>query len=368
MAADPHQFTALGSTELENRIASDLEHIADVVEDRLGKRFDALVLGGGYGRGEGGGRHRDGTWEPFNDYDLFVVLKGLPAWRRSSARSEMAALGRSLEDTLGLEVELSAVRAEDLSSLPFTMMWCELVGGHHVVRGSSEVLRAAPEMASSRLPLFEGVHYLSNRAALILWSLVEDLGADRTWKFVHKAWLAVGAAALIAEGRFAVGYGRRLAALERSTPEALGSPPNLLERYREASEARQQPAPAPAVEVVEERLREVTRALLICWRWLEGLRVGTQFADFGQYAATPHLFEEARTQRPLNVLRHLRLLGSAGLRPSLAITEHPRTRPIRAIPALLEQRQLSRAVAQLVGGADDWNAAARRCVELWRRC
>ena len=172
-----------------------------------------------------------------------MVVKGVPAWQRSSLRSQTASLGRSLEERFGLEIELSAVRAEELGSLPFTMMWCELVGGHHVVRGDSEVLRAAPEMAPDRLPLFEGVHYLSNRAALILWSLVEDLGADRTWKFIHKAWLAIGAAVLIADHRFEVGYGPRLDALERGTPEGFPELPMLLDRYREASVARQMADP-----------------------------------------------------------------------------------------------------------------------------
>jgi hypothetical protein len=363
-----HRFTTLGNAELESRIAHDLERIADVAADRLGERFHALVLGGGYGRGEGGGRRRGDAWEPYNDYDLFVLLEGLPAWRRSSVRSEMAAVGRTLEEDLGLEVELSAVRTEDVSTLPFTMMWCELVGGHHVVRGSAEALRAAPGMAPDRLPLFEGVHYLSNRAALILWSLVDDLGADRTWKFIHKAWLAVGAAALIGDGRFRVGYDQRLRVLEDGLPAGLEGIPTLLERYREAAHARQQPAPAPATEVVEERRQEVTQALLVCWRWLEELRVGIHFSDFEHYALFPRLFDEPWSNRPMNVLRHARLLGSAGLRPWFTVAEHPRTRPIRSIPGLLDRRPPSPELARLVGGGSNWSTAARRCLELWRRC
>ena len=363
-----HRFTALGNTELEARIARDLERIAEVAVDRVGERFHALVLGGGYGRGEGGGRQRDGAWEPYNDYDLFLIMEGLPAWQRSSMRSEMAAVGRSLEEDLGLEVELSAIRIQDVGKLPFTMMWCELVGGHHVVRGCSEALHAAPEMSLERLPLFEGVHYLSNRAALILWSLVEDLGKDRTWKFIHKAWLAVGAAALIGERRFRIGYDRRLQALEDHQPEALAGISMLLDRYREAAHARQQPAPAPAAEVVDERREEVTRALLRSWRWLEELRLDTRYTNFEQYALLPNLLEKSWSRWPMNTLRHVRLLGGAGLQPLFALTEHPRTRAIRAIPALLERRQPSPEFARLVGGGRDWSTVAKRCLDLWRRC
>jgi hypothetical protein len=368
MVADQHRFTDFGNAELELRIAGDLERIADVAQEHLGDRFHTLVLGGGYGRSEGGGRQRSDAWEPYNDYDLFVIVDGVPAWRRSSLRSEIAALGRSLEEELNLEVELSAIRAEDLSTLPFTMMWCELLGGHHVVRGTHDALRAAPEMAPDQLPLFEGVHYLSNRAALILWGLVEDLGADRTWKFIHKAWLAIGAAALIGDGRFRIGYDLRLQEIEDKLPEGFDGIPMILERYREAAHARKRPTPAPAAGIVEERRQEVTQALLVCWRWLEKRRIGREFPGFEDYASAPHLFSEPWPDRPMNVVRQLRLLGSAGLQPAGVTTEHPRSRPIRAIPALLEQRRLSPAVARLVGGGSNWTAAARRCIELWKRC
>ena len=368
MAKSEHRFTDLHSSELELRITRDLERIADVGEHYLGDHFHTLVLGGGYGRGEGGGRQRGDAWEPYNDYDLFVIVKGVPAWRRGSLRTEVAALGRSLEEELDLEVELSAVRAEDLKTLPFTLMWCELVGGHHVVRGSRDALRAVPEMAPGTMPLFEGVHYLSNRAALILWSMVEDLGADRTWKFIHKAWLAIGAAALIGDERFQVGYDQRLHGLEDQMPEGLAGIPMLLERYREAAQARKQPTPAPCAEIVAERRQEVTQALLVCWRWLEQRRSGREFPDFKSYAEVPGLFEEPWSDRPMNVVRQLRLLGPAGLRPSRAVAEHPRTRPIRAIPALLEGRLSPPAITRLVGGEGDWTTSARRCLDIWRRC
>jgi len=368
VATSEHRFTDLDSSELELRIANDLQRIADVAEDHLGDRFRTLVLGGGYGRGEGGGRQRGDVWEPYNDYDLFVVVRGVPAWRRSSLRSEVAAVGRSLEEELDLEVELSSVRAEDLQTLPYTMMWCELVGGHHVVRGARDPFRRVPEMAPDTMPLFEGVHYLSNRAALILWSLVEDLGADRTWKFIHKAWLAIGAAVLIGDGRFRVGYDRRLQALEAGLPEGLADIPMMLERYREAANARKQPTPAPDAEIVAKRRLEVTHAVLVCWRWLENRRIGREFHDFETYALTPHLFEEPWSNRLMNVVRQFRLLGLAGLRPLCAVAEHPRTRPIRAIPALLERRLSSPAITRLVGGEGDWETSARRCLEIWRRC
>jgi len=368
VAAERHRFTDFGSAQLETRISRDLDRIADVAEDHLGQRFHTLVLRGGYGRGEGGGRQRNGVWEPYNDYDLFVVVKGFPAWQRSSVRAEITALGRSLEEELDLEVELSAIRVEDLSTLPFTMMWCELAGGHHVVRGARDVLTTLPEMAPDKLPLFEGVHYLSNRAALILWSLVDDLGADRTWKFIHKAWLAIGAAALIGGGRFRVGYDQRLEALEDGLPEQLEDIPMVLERYREAALARKQPAPAPAAEVVEERRLEVTRALLVCWRKLEERRTGMVFSDFQGYVSAPQLFAEPWSARPMNIIRQIRLLGLAGLRPACAAGEHPRTRAIRAIPALLERRQSSPALTRLVGGGGDWLSTAQSCLDIWRRC
>lgn len=361
------QYVSFEAPGLAERIDDDLNTVASEVRKFLDSRYRALVLSGGYGRGEGGGIEVDGQWKPYNDYDLFVVVDGVNRFQLPGLRTQLAALGRSLEDDLGLEVELAPLRTEDLPHLPFTMMWCELLGAHRVIDGDMDSFACAPKLEPSKLPMFEGVHYLCNRAALILWSLVETLPPARVWKFVHKAWLAVGAAVLIAESRFSVGYTARLAALETLAVENGPGIPNLLEHYHEASIARVAPQEPPEDDCVLRARDEVADAILKTWRWFEQRRLGLELSDFGRYASAPDIKRDPVVSAPSNIVRHLRLLGRAGLRPCSILLEHPRTRVIRSLPALLAHEEDGAAVERLVGGGATWRERSNRWLDLWRK-
>lgn len=360
-------FTPLGEPELEAHIARDLARIVDVVTAAMGSRLRTLLLGGGYGRGEGGGlRDANGVWRPYNDYDLFAIVGGVPRWRLPKLRTELQEFAQQLEAELGVEVELAPLRQEDLSHLPNTMMWCELLGAPRVLAGDAAVLADAPRLAPAELPLVEGVRYLTNRGALLLWAQAEDMPDERRWKFVQKAWLAVGAALLIARHEFRVGYGARHEALQRLQPVTVESVPRLIERHGDAVEARVRPRPAPAPMVVAERLGESVEALLSAWRYLEGVRLQTSLSTWDEYAVRPGLFAERWMSVPLLSINSVRIRGVRALN-IVTIREHPRTLVSRVLPSLLASREVSPEVRALLHSAANWQSAAESCLALWRR-
>ena len=63
-----------GSAEFNERLNETLLRIGDEVEQALGNNLVTLVLGGGYGRGEGGLVVKDGKEMPYNDLDLTLVV------------------------------------------------------------------------------------------------------------------------------------------------------------------------------------------------------------------------------------------------------------------------------------------------------
>ena len=74
-------FTVDGSVGLESRIAREMSEIKAAAVERVGAaNLTALVLGGGYGRGEGGIHMVDGEERVYNDYDFFVLARETIPW------------------------------------------------------------------------------------------------------------------------------------------------------------------------------------------------------------------------------------------------------------------------------------------------
>ncbi len=77
------RFTRDGSEAMERLLATTCQEIGAEMQRLVpSSHLQALVLGGGYGRGEGGGRRdADGAWLPLNDYDLVALVAGVPRLR-----------------------------------------------------------------------------------------------------------------------------------------------------------------------------------------------------------------------------------------------------------------------------------------------
>ena len=109
------RFTPDGDAAVESRIGCDQQLIATAVMDAVpAPHFGALVLIGGYARGEGGFRHVEGKPEPYNDYDYFVVVRGMSHAAIQTLKATLLELGHSLTDRVGVEVDLAVLKEEAL--------------------------------------------------------------------------------------------------------------------------------------------------------------------------------------------------------------------------------------------------------------
>src|SRR5438105_13305058 len=71
------RFTLDGSDELEALLRQLCTHISERVARLVPEgKLEALVLGGGYGRGEGGVLTTDAGERPYNDLEFYIFLRG----------------------------------------------------------------------------------------------------------------------------------------------------------------------------------------------------------------------------------------------------------------------------------------------------
>jgi hypothetical protein len=345
------------SADFNERMQGWLTSLSGEVRQAMGVNLVALVLGGGYGRGEGGVLRVSGEERPYNDLDLVLIVRrksGLPWEALHGIQHKYAAL-------TGIEVDFSRpLTVDDVRRWPHTLMWSDLLQGNRVLDGPADILTGnAPDLRSDRLPAVEATRLLLNRGAGLLWALRVARGceaapdADFIRRNFCKCGLALGDALLISHGRFATPYtgrGERLAKLLGELPRPF--PFDLSVLYEEALRFKFWPgeaAAAPGEAQLNEMAREWGQVLL----YVEGRRAHREFGSVREYSEWPDVRETEQNtvaRWPRNLLRN-RQLGCWSLR-------YPRERLYRELPILLG---LSESIVP------DWPARTTRFLAVWKQ-
>jgi hypothetical protein len=111
------RFTIDGSDALEQRLQLVCEAAAAGVKARFApSRLEGLLLGGGYGRGEGGVLAASEEDEPYNDLEFYLLLRGDPRVNEKIHHRSLHALAEKLGETAGIEVEFKILSRRKLQT------------------------------------------------------------------------------------------------------------------------------------------------------------------------------------------------------------------------------------------------------------
>ena len=160
-------FSKKQDPRVEKLISEALEGIrASLAASPHASSVRAVILGGGYGRGEGGATP-DGM--PYNDLDFFVVMKGVSA--SPALRTLLRDISAEWGAKLSLDVDFHCVDSlRALCKDADTLMIQELFAGSRVVFGDEKIFDGVPLLPFSELPWTEGARLLLNRGAGLLFA------------------------------------------------------------------------------------------------------------------------------------------------------------------------------------------------------
>jgi hypothetical protein len=204
-------YTVDGGPDLDHKIDEQLRGVVESVAKRVpASEFRALILGGGYGRGEGGALETSRGLEPYNDYDLVLIHESKDV-RRLAA--ELSELGREQSRRCGIHVDVTPIHRARLAALPAALTWFELARGHRVLAGAHDALEPISNRTLSEVHPTEWGRLLFNRGAGLLFaswqlagqtcSVVEDESFERfCTRQVAKAWLSLGDVWLADRGQY----------------------------------------------------------------------------------------------------------------------------------------------------------------------
>ena len=346
------KYSVHGSAEFDALIDAHMERIAEVVYGSIySKHWKALVLFGGYGRGEGtpliqgsgvrsqgsevGGQGSD-VEQPFNDYGFLVVTNLLdPLVKRS-----LKKMGNTLSEELGLLVVLRPCLERSLKRSDFTLSNYEIKQGHRVVRGDENILSKMPDIPPDRIPLSEGTRLLMNRGKRLL-EMKQRMSSGKPLtheehhlfiKYIFKAHLAFGDCALLLRGVYDISTAVRKKRIEEIALNSLPEGRDIAGAYRRAIDFKDRACFRPLETVnLHVWLDETVRHFKEVFLWYERRRLNRKFRSPKKYAhAFPNLGKEGAALS--NAAHNLRAFGPLG---PAALFSHPRLRLYAALPLLL---------------------------------
>lgn len=383
--AGRQRFTRDGDDALEWHLERTCARVVSGIRGLIPRgKLEAVVLGGGYGRGEGGVLRGAGADRPYNDLEFYVAVRGNRHLNEIRYQRRLEVLGEILTHLADAEVEFKVTSLAEMAARPVSMFSYDLAAGHRLLWGGGHA-RLEAEWEHHRrpenIPQAEATRLLMNRCSGLLFARAQlrqepftPTAADFVRRNVAKAQLACGDALLTAHGRYhwsCTERHRRLGELARERRSAWYDA--ALRHHATGVEFKLHPESGPiSRDELAMRHDEVTAFALKCWLWLEARRLGRAFPSARAYA------EGEDDKCPgsslfVNVLLNLR---ADGFRPRMrpAPWRHPRQRLFHALCLLLwepgatcdpvQQRRMETELNARGSTLDEWVAAYR---VLWGR-
>ncbi|HZP59679.1 MAG TPA: hypothetical protein VFB27_05090 [Opitutaceae bacterium] len=342
--AAPLHFTLDGNDELERRLAGVCKTIMAGLRGLIpSHRLQAVLLGGGYGRGEGGVMRTGEDEHPYNDLEFYVCLRGNRHLNERLYHLPLEVLGEILTPMAGAEIEFKIISLAELRPSRISMFSYDLLMGHRWLLGHEGlILGFAHHRIADKIPPSEATRLLMNRCSGLLFAqerLERDeftaADADFVQRNMAKAELAFGDALLTAHGQYHWSCQERHLRLQRLVP---AQPLPWLEDVRAHHAAgvkfKLHPERSTASRaVLQMQQREVVALGLKVWLWQEKRRLGADFTSASDYAGN-RLNKCPETRRHRNLLVNIKI---GGLRSLFKFDSfrHPRERVFRALCILL---------------------------------
>lgn len=358
------KYTVYGSDALEARIESFLSVIAEKTDEI----FDdgdlvALILGGGYGRAEGGVGVQDGKEKLFNDFDLFVIVNEMPSGKKALYSEKLAHLSEQLEGEIEIDVDFGPLKTlKDLRNLEPTLMMYELIQAHIVVLGDKNVLSGIGPREFEEVPFMEGIRLIMNRSAGLMLSRkafrkseINDVDREFISRNICKAIIAMGDVMLMIIGDYNCFYQGRLELVAKHKDEAIFSRIGLSDYYKRAIEYKFRPVDMDlSDESLEEWLEEIiemaAQVYQVCFDHLAGKAIQSDVS--GYLMQEDHSWNSPKDAAK-NSIRTLREFGVKGMMNKWFM-RNPRQRLYSTLPYLLfGNEQMGKAQVCCALGAKD---------------
>ena len=200
-------YTGVPSREIAELLDGALAGIGAEIGELGLPKLAAVVLGGGYGRGEGGVLHTPKGERLYNDLDFFVFADGASRHEVCTIQNALKSISERWEARLGIAVDFSPVKnLHSLCRVSQTLMYQELLRGWRPVWGKVDLGEWISALNAAELPFSEAARLLLNRGMGLMFAAeklnAETPDADFVMRNMNKVVLGCGDALILSAGRY----------------------------------------------------------------------------------------------------------------------------------------------------------------------
>lgn len=163
------RFTARGGNEVEALLLDVVRKGGEIAKATLPEgSWRAVVLMGGYGRGEGGVEVTDGIEKPHNNLDFLLITTGRWVKETEKLRQALGEALRPLSEKAGIGIDAGAISDSDLKRAPCRIMWYDMRFGHQTILGDPSFLPSLSRFTADRILASDVRDLVVNRGTLLV--------------------------------------------------------------------------------------------------------------------------------------------------------------------------------------------------------
>ncbi|NQV18759.1 MAG: hypothetical protein HQ534_09480 [Armatimonadetes bacterium] len=163
------KFTVRGSEDVEKKIMEIMKEVAFIIESQINpNNFTALIMLGGYGRGEGGVVIFDGKEYPHNNFDFLLITRNLNKKKQNDLKKKIYPKLIPLNRKIKTQIDLGIVNASNLKHTANRIIWYDMRFGHKTILGDENFVPSLRRFRLQTIPKWDARNLLVNRGTLMI--------------------------------------------------------------------------------------------------------------------------------------------------------------------------------------------------------
>ncbi len=163
------KFTVKGSEDLEKRITEIVKEVVFIIESQIyPKQYRALIILGGYGRGEGGVVTINGKEYPHNNLDFLLITKNLRNKKQNELKKKIYSKFAPLNRKIKTQIDIGLVNESSLKHTTNRIIWYDMRFGHKTILGDKNFVHSLKRFRLQTIPKWDARNLLVNRGTLII--------------------------------------------------------------------------------------------------------------------------------------------------------------------------------------------------------